>query len=111
MSFDCQINEQADQPTPSIRTHSAVKDLPAALERALRAITLNLEELGRFPSGAPFAGYFNMDMQNLDVVVEFPVAKQVLGRAIFKVGPSRGGKRLLLCTSGRITKLTQPTTH
>ena len=92
MSYNCQILEQEDQPVLSIRTCSAVKDLPSALGRAYGAIAEYLEELGESPSGAPFAGYYNMDMQNLDLEIGFPVASVLAGRGEIQSGHIPGGK-------------------
>lgn len=92
MSYNCQILEQEDQPVLSIRTRSAVKDLPSALGRAYGAIAQYLEELGESPSGAPFAGYYNMDMQNLDLEIGFPVASVLTGRGEIQSGQIPGGK-------------------
>ena len=70
MSYNCQIIEREEQPVLSIRTHAAVQDISNVLGRAYGAIAHYLEELGESPSGAPFAGYYNMDMQNLDLEMQ-----------------------------------------
>lgn len=36
-------------------------------------------EVGAVPSDAPFLAYFNMDVNDLDVEIGLPVAKEVLG--------------------------------
>jgi effector-binding domain-containing protein len=47
-----------------------------------------MSKLGEQPADAPFTAYYNMDMQNLDVEMGFPVTKQyaakgeVISRAI-----------------------------
>lgn len=69
-----------------------MKDLPYVFGRALAAIAQYQEELGEFPSGAPFAGYFNMDMQNLDVEIGFPVANQLAGQGEIQSGNIPGGE-------------------
>jgi effector-binding domain-containing protein len=38
-----------------------------------------LNELDELPRRAPLIGYFNIDMQNINFVVGFPVAKQRSG--------------------------------
>ena len=43
-------------------------------------LILGLEEIGEQPSGSPFAGYFNMDLQDLDVEIGFPVSGKLTGR-------------------------------
>ncbi len=37
-------------------------------------------ELGEQPVGPPFAGYFNMDMQDMDVEIGIPVAREFSGK-------------------------------
>ena len=92
MSYNCQVKDQADQPVLSIRIHAAVKDLPNELGRAYGAIAEYLQELGVSPTGAPFCGYYNMDMQNLDLEIGFPVGKQLPGRGEIQSGWIPGGK-------------------
>jgi len=45
-----------------------------------------LNELGEKPLEAAFAAYYNMDMENLDVEMGFPVAKPLAGRGEIKAG-------------------------
>ena len=92
MSYNCQIIEREEQPVLSIRTHAAVQDIPTVLGRAYGAIAQYLEELGESPSGAPFTGYYNMDMQNLDLEIGFPVASKLAGRGEIQSGHIPGGK-------------------
>ncbi len=84
------MNKKSNLSYPSAR--AALQDLPTALGRAYGAIAEYLEELGEPPSGAPFAGYYNMDMQNLDLEIGFPVAKQLTGRGEIQSGHIQEGK-------------------
>lgn len=84
MSFFCEITEQTGQPTIAIRTRSTVDDLAATLGDAFGTIIKYLESLGEGPIGAPYAAYFNMDMQNLDVEVGFPVQKPLAGNDVVR---------------------------
>ncbi|MCL2115596.1 MAG: GyrI-like domain-containing protein [Methanobrevibacter sp.] len=38
-----------------------------------------LEKIGEFPSDIPFVAYYNMDMENLNVEIGFPVYKSLPG--------------------------------
>lgn len=80
MSHQCEILEQAERPTLSIRTTASVQGLPQALGQAYGAIAQYLGESGEFPAGPPFVAYYNMDMENLDVEIGFPVSRKVPGR-------------------------------
>ena len=75
MSYHCEVKEQPVQKTLSIRTRAAVQDLPQVFGEGYGAIAQYLGELGEQPIGPPFAAYYNMDMDNLDVEFGFPVAR------------------------------------
>lgn len=80
MDFQCEIREQVAQPTLSIRTRTPIGDLPRLLGESYDKIAGYLAELGEEPAGAPFAAYYNMDMQDLDVEIGFPVGKSLVER-------------------------------
>jgi len=92
MSYNCIVEEKQDQPVLSIRTRSAVQDLPEVFGRCYGAIAQYLGELGETPSGAPFAGYYNMDMQDLDIEIGFPVTRPMEGKGEIQAGFIPGGK-------------------
>jgi effector-binding domain-containing protein len=92
MTYECEFKDQPAQPVLSIRTHAAVQDLPKVFGQAYGAIMQYLGELGEQPSGMPFAAYYNMDMQNLDLEIGFPVARQLPGRGEVQAGALPGGK-------------------
>jgi len=75
MTLKCELKEQPAQPILSVRTMTSVHELPQELGRIYGAIATYLAEIGEQPSGAPFAAYYNMDMDNLDVEIGFPVAR------------------------------------
>jgi hypothetical protein len=80
MSYHSEVKEQPTQKTLSIRTRAAVQDLPQVFGAGYGKIGQYLGELGEQPSGPPFAAYYNMDMDNLDVELGFPVARQLPGQ-------------------------------
>jgi len=80
MSYKCEAKEQSAQPTLSIRTRTPVQDLPQVLGKAYGAIAQYLGKLGEQPVGPPFVAYYNMDMQNLDVEIGFPVSGRFPGK-------------------------------
>ena len=87
MSYPCEIKEQASQPTLVVRTRAAVQDLPQVLGRCYGSVFGYLGKLGQQPAGPPFMGYFNMDMQDLDLEIGVPVAQELPGQG--EVQPSR----------------------
>ncbi len=53
-----------------------------------------LEELGESVSGMPYAAYYNLDMQALDVEAGFPTSKNLPGRGEIMSSSIKGGKFL-----------------
>ena len=92
MSYQCQVQELSVQPTLVLRVRVAAQDLPQTLGRAYGAIAQYLGELGEHPAGPPFTAYYNMDMQNLDVEIGFPVSKKLPGRGDIQASEIPGGK-------------------
>jgi effector-binding domain-containing protein len=91
MEFACNLEQRAAQPVLSIRTFTNEAELPALVGRAFGAVAQYLGELGDAPAGPPFAIYYNMDMQNLDTELGFPVSKPLPGRGEIQSGEILGG--------------------
>jgi effector-binding domain-containing protein len=51
-----------------------------------------MSELGVPPAGAPFVAYFNMDMQNLDMEIGFPVMQPLPGKGEVQASQIPAGK-------------------
>lgn len=94
MNYKFELTEQPAQPVLSIRTRTAVGNLPQELGKAYQAIFQYLSEVGEKPLDAAFAGYYNMDMQDLDVEMGFPVAKSLAGKGEIKPNEIPAGKRV-----------------
>lgn len=92
MSCKCEVKEQSTQLTLSIRTRTPVQGLPQVLGKAYGAIAQYLGELGEQPTGPPFAAYYNMDMENLDVEIGFPVSRRFSGKDDIAAGEIPAGK-------------------
>jgi effector-binding domain-containing protein len=91
MTYQCEIKHQPAQPTLSIRTRAAVGQLPQLFGQTYGAIMQYLGELGEQPVGMPFAAYYNMDMQDLDLEIGFPVSKPLPDRGEMKSGALPAG--------------------
>jgi effector-binding domain-containing protein len=72
---EIELQEQKAQPVLSIRTHTSLELLPKLIGENYMKIMSYLTELGETPAEAPYTAYYNMDMQNLDVEMGFPVSK------------------------------------
>lgn len=92
MDYQCEIKDQPAQPTLSVRTHAAVQDLPVVIGKVYGSIAQYLGELGEEPAGMPFVAYFNMDMQNLDLEIGFPVKKKLGGKGEIQASEVPAGK-------------------
>ncbi|NLG49663.1 MAG: GyrI-like domain-containing protein [Chloroflexi bacterium] len=92
MDYPCKLEQVEPQHALSIRTRTTAEQLPERFGEALAAIMSYMQELGAAPTGAPFAAYYNMDMQNLDVEIGFPVAKELPGRGDIQPSTIPGGK-------------------
>lgn len=96
----CVLSTEKAQPVLSVRTRSAVRDLPMVLGREFGKVALYLNDLGELPSAPPFVGYFNMDMDDLDIEVGFPVAKKLPGKDDIKAGEIPAGEYVTLMYTG-----------
>lgn len=101
MGFQCEIKEQNPQPTLSFRARTPIQGLPRLMGESYGKISRYLAELGEQPAGAPFAGYYNMDMQNLDVEIGFPVARALPGKDQIQAAEIPGGKLGYALHTGR----------
>lgn len=94
MSFKYEIKEQKAQSTASIRTRTSISQLPAVIGKAYGAIGKHLGETGGVCTGAPFAIYYNMDVNDLDVELGFPVAKSISENHEVRNSQTPAGKAL-----------------
>ncbi|MDO7787360.1 GyrI-like domain-containing protein [Desulforamulus aquiferis] len=94
MDYKFELNEQQAQPVLSMRTRTAVGNLPQELGKAYHTIINYLNELGEKPFEAPFAAYYNMDMEDLDVEMGFPVAKPLPGKGEIKSSEIPAGRQV-----------------
>ncbi len=92
MSYQVELKDEPAQPVLSTRTRAAVDQLPMVFGKVYGEIMQYLGAMGEQPAGPPFAAYYNLDMQNLDIEVGFPVAKRLPGKGDIQAGEIAGGK-------------------
>ncbi|HEX9061507.1 MAG TPA: GyrI-like domain-containing protein [Clostridia bacterium] len=80
MDYKFEVVETAEQPVLSIKAVTSAANLQQDIGNAYDKIKAYLKELGEDPSDAPFAAYFNMDMEKLEVEMGFPVSKKLNGK-------------------------------
>lgn len=93
------------QATLSIRQTILVSELPQVLGAGYAAIEKRLSDLGEAPTGPPFVAYYNMDMQNLDIELGFPVAKPLAGEGSVQPGEIPGGEMAICDYTGPYSEL------
>lgn len=91
MSAQCELLNRPAQPVLAMRTRAAVQDLPQTMGRVYGAIAQYLGQLGEHPAGPPYAAYYNMDMQDLDLEIGFPVARALPGQGEIQPGQIPAG--------------------
>jgi effector-binding domain-containing protein len=75
-----ELIETAEQPVLSVKKVTSVTNLPQEIGSAYHIIMDYLAELGEQPVDVPFTAYYNMDMENLEVEMGFPVGKKITGK-------------------------------
>lgn len=86
MTCKFEVLEQNVQSTLSIRTTTSQEELPKLIGKSYMEIYEYLNQLGACPAGPPFTAYYNLDMQNLDVELGFPVADRLSGKDNIQAG-------------------------
>lgn len=79
MSFVFQIEETGQQPMLCIRKTVAVTKLPQILGEVYGKVVDHIARQGVQPLGPAIIGYFNMDMENLELEIGFPVQEPLAG--------------------------------
>jgi effector-binding domain-containing protein len=96
MDFECQfVSELRDLvPVPAlmIRMHTSMHDIATLFDAGYRDIVGVLEAQGRKPAGAPFAHYYDMEKEMLDVEFGFPVDSTAQGGGRIATGTTPSGK-------------------
>ena len=105
MQYQIIMEEKAAQPTIAIRTRAAVQNLPQVLGKAYGDIMNYLMEIGVQPAGAPYVGYFNIDMQDLDLEIGFPVEQAISGKGDIQASEIPAGKQVSCLHTGPYSKV------
>lgn len=75
----------------TVRAVVAPDDLPAFMADALGMVVIALDQTGVRPAGPPFARYYSMGADGLDVAAGFPVAEPFLGAGVVHPGELPAG--------------------
>jgi effector-binding domain-containing protein len=75
----------------TVRAIVDAEDVPAFMADALGMVAMALHDAGVRPAGPPFARYFSMSPEGLDVATGFPVAEPVPGGGVVHPGELPAG--------------------
>jgi effector-binding domain-containing protein len=75
----------------TVRSIVDPEDVPAFMADALGVIVIALHEAGLRPAGPPFARYFSMSPEGLDVATGFPIAEPFFGAEVVHAGALPAG--------------------
>jgi effector-binding domain-containing protein len=96
MDFECsfapELTELAPRPALTIRTRTKVSRIAALFMEGYASIANLLKERGKSRSGPPFARYYNIDMDDLDVEFGFPVEEPLDGSSTILSSSTPSGK-------------------
>ena len=105
MDFKCELIQQSAQPVLSIRTRTPMDNLKQTIGSSYDAIMQYLSEIGENASDAPFVAYYNMDMQDLDVEIGYPVGKAIQGKDEIKQSEIPYGRYAACLYTGSYSKM------
>jgi effector-binding domain-containing protein len=75
----CEVKDLVAVPALSIRTRTSMQKSAPLFDAGYRDILQLLSKQGRYPVGAPFARYFNMNMNELEIEFGYPVDDNAMG--------------------------------
>ena len=93
MSYLYQIIETEEQPVLVVEKTLPVSKLPEVVGLVFQSIAEYLYRKGDEPLGPAFIAYHNMDMNNLQVEIGFPVKEKVEGEGEIKASVIPAGKK------------------
>ncbi|MDI3539727.1 MAG: hypothetical protein PWQ52_850 [Methanolobus sp.] len=108
MNSGIEMKEEKAQPVMSIRTSAAVRDLPSIIGESYGKIMQHLEKIGEQPAGVPFVAYHNMDMDDLDLEIGFPVMKPLEGSGEIIRSEIPAGKYVSMMYKGPYAGMEKP---
>ena len=107
MTLNIELVEQETQTVMYIRTRTSFADMPKLIGESYCKIAAYLGELGEQPAGMPYAAYYNLDMQDMDLEMGFPVARQLPGKDEIKLGSIPAGKYVTCLYKGPYGQMEQ----
>lgn len=94
MGYQFELTDEKEQSLLSIRTRTSVGNLPQELGKAYGEILRYLGEIGETTEGPAVAGFYNLDMEDLDVEMGFLVPKPIAGKGEIKASSIPTGRQV-----------------
>lgn len=108
MNSGIEMREEKTQPVLSIRTRAAVQDLPRLIAESYGKIMQYMSQIGKQPAGVPFVAYYNLDMQDLDLEIGFPVMEPLEGNDEINKSEIPAGKYVSIMYKGPYMGMEKP---
>jgi effector-binding domain-containing protein len=106
-TLTCEVIDYPTQYTIGIRTHCAMKDLPAVIPQLIGKVAPYFKQLGKQQMEPPFVAYYNEDADNLDVQIGWIAAEQLAGKGDIVSGTIGGGKAVSVMYRGAYSTLSE----
>ena len=100
MDYEIKVIETDAIPALSVRTRCPYDELIDIAASTFETIMKYLESLGETPAGDAFIAYFNLDMEDLDLEIGYPVSRALEGRGDIQASQIPGGKKLSCLYTG-----------
>ena len=100
-----EIIQRGEQLILSIRKRTPIHNISAVIGEAYEKMSVYLKGIDMYPSDAPFVTYHNMDMQDLDIEMCFPVCKLLEGNEEIKSNAVPAGKFVFCIYRGPYTEI------
>lgn len=103
-----ELIEEGAKPVLFIRTRSSVEKLPQVIGESYMKIASYLQSLGEQPACVPYTEYYNLDMQDLDVEMGFPVARMLPEQGEIMVREIPAGRFVTYMHTGPYSQMEEP---
>ena len=91
---DISLFYQNEQPCIAVRETTSVAKLPQIIQESFGLLMQYMEQTGELLAGMPYVCYNNMDMENLDVEIGFPVSKKLPDDGSVQASSISAGKQV-----------------
>ncbi len=102
---DIHLLKQERQNALVIKQKTSIQNLPVLIGESYRKLGAYLGETNETISDVPFVAYHNMDMENLEVEIGFPVASKLQGNGEIQVSEIAAGYKIFCIYRGSYAQL------